>query len=100
MRRRQRPTEHGKILGINKNLTTVDVAVSCDHAIAQDFFVLHRKIGAAMGFEFIELDKTTRIEQSVDTLTRGEFALLVLFFDAIRAAALLGLSVEISQGLR
>ena len=68
--------------------TAVNRAVARHNALAGQFFFLLSKIGAAMAHEHVELDEGVLIKQQVQALTRGEFALAVLFCDALFTTAL------------
>src|SRR5207253_650224 len=60
----------------------------------EDLLVLHPEVVAAVHLELVELDEAARIEEQLDSLPRGELALLVLLGDALLAASKLRLRIE------
>jgi len=67
--------------------TAVDRAVARNNTFARQFLLLLAEVGAAMTYEHVELDEGILIEEQVQALTRGEFALCMLLFDGLLAAA-------------
>ncbi len=76
---RQRPTENGKILGKHVNETTVDRTVTRHYPVSVDQLFLHPEIGAAMRYELTDLFKRTFIHEILDSFSRCQLLLPVLF---------------------
>ena len=87
MRLRQRPAEHGEVLGEHVDHAAVDGAPAGDHAVAGDLGLLHAEVVAAVLDVHVELLEGVVIHQELDALARGELAALVLGVDARLSAA-------------
>ncbi len=84
---RQRAAEHGEILGEDIDEPAIDRTLAGDHAVAGNLLFLHAEIGTLVLDEHVIFLERAFIEQGLDTLARGEFAFLVLAFNALLAAA-------------
>ena len=73
--------EHGEVLGEHAHLAPVDRAVTGDHAVAVRTVGCLVESDRAMPREAVEFDERAGVEQRVDALARGSFALRVLAFD-------------------
>jgi len=69
----------------------MDPPLSRDHSITEELLVRQSELGGAVRHETIELPKRPLIQQEIQTLTCGEFALFVLCSYAGLATAELGL---------
>ena len=87
VRLRQRAAEHGEILGEHEDAAAVHGAPAGDHAVAGDFGLLHAEVVGAVLDEHVEFLEGVLVHQELDALARGQFAALVLRFDAPLAAA-------------
>ncbi len=72
-------------MGEDEHLPTSNQAVTGDDAIAHGLALGHVELGGAVGYEGVQLDETTGIEQAADPLPGGQFALAPL--DSLRLAA-------------
>ena len=97
VRLRERAAEHGEVLGEQVDGAAVDRAPAGDHAVAGNFLLLHAEVGRAVLDEHVELLERALVEQELDALARGQFAALVLGFDALFAAAQAGLFPALFQ---
>ena len=70
-----------------------------DHAITEDALLVEPEIAAAMGHEGIEFDEALGVEQEVQALTGGEFALGMLLLDACLSAAQARLFTEVHESV-
>src|SRR5260370_28620336 len=76
-----RTGHHGEVVGDDPDLTAVDVAVTCDHAVRWS------AVGTVSVLrEQAQLDERARVEQQVDSLADIELAAPVLLRDFFRAA--------------
>ena len=78
--------DNGKILGISVDDAAVYLAVAANNTITGEVLLFLAKVVAAMDNEGINLNKGVGIEQGLETLTSGQFALLMLLFDTRLAA--------------
>ena len=62
------------------------LAVAANNTITGEVLLFLAKVVAAMDNEGIDLNKGVGIEQGLETLTSGHFALLMLLFDTRLAA--------------
>ena len=76
-----------KSFGENIDQPTIDHPLAGDHTIARDFLFFHSEIGALMLNEHVIFFKRALIEQDLDTLARGEFALFMLALDTVCTSA-------------
>ena len=88
MRLAERAAEHGEILGEGEHRAAVDRAPAGDHAVAGNPALLHAELGRAVLDEHVELLERALVHQELEALAGGQFAALVLGFDACVAAAL------------
>ena len=65
----ERTAHHGKIKAIDKDQTTVDLAITAHHAIAGYTFVLHAEIGAVMLYIFVYLNESAFVEENIYSFT-------------------------------
>jgi len=82
MRLAQRSAEDGEILAEDKDLAAIDGTVPGDDAVAEITLFL-TQAAATADLEHVELFKGTVVEQQVEPLPGGQFALavlIVLFF--------------------
>ena len=86
VRLRQRPAEHGEVLGEHVDDATVDGAPARDHAVARDLGLLHAEVVAAVLDVHVELLEGVVVHQELDALPRGELAAFVLGVDACLSA--------------
>ena len=89
---RKAAAKDGKILRKDADLAAVDSAVTGDDAIAGDLSIGHAEIGVAMGFELIELDERSPVEQKLDPFARGQAPRFALTLELILAAGSFGLT--------
>ena len=75
VRLRQRAAEHREVLGENIDDAAVDGAPAGDHAVAGDFGLLHAEVVAAVLDIHVELLEGVLVDQQLDALAGGEFAL-------------------------
>src|SRR5260370_42112619 len=76
-----RACHHGEVVSDDPDLTAVDVAMTCHHAVRWS------AVGTVSVFrEQAQLDERARVEQQVDTLADIELAALVLLRDFFGAA--------------
>ena len=78
--------DNGEILGISVDDAAVYLAVAANNTITGEVLLFLAKVVAAMDNEGIDLNKGVGIEQGLETLTSGHFALLMLLFDTRLAA--------------
>jgi len=97
IRLRERSTEYGEILREHVNQSPIHASKTRDKAVARRPLLLHPKIIATMGNEFIELLKRAFVEQQFDALARRELAGFVLAFAAIRAATRFRFGIAAAQ---
>ena len=86
----QATSEDGEILCKDIDGTAFDGTVAGHHTVAQEGLFLHVEIGAAVSEEHVELFERTLVDEKSDTLTGSQFALLMLFVDALLATAHFG----------
>ena len=79
--------EHGKILGIGKNLAALHPAAAGDHGIAEDFAVSQAEIGRAVGNKGIDFLKGAVVHQAGQAFPGSQLAAAALLFNALRPAA-------------
>ena len=60
---RERTTQHGKVEGIDKDDTPVNLTITRDDAIAFDAFLLHAKVGATMHHMLVHFHKSATVKQ-------------------------------------
>ena len=82
MRFRQRPSQHGEILGEHVHLAAIDFAISRDHAIAQKPLLVESKVRGPVGDQLAQFLESPGIQQKLDAFTGGQFAFAMLGFDA------------------
>ena len=70
--------KYREILSEDEDGATIDSAVTRHHSVAERFLVLDAKSGRLMPDELIDLLEGVLVEESLDPLTGGEFARLVL----------------------
>src|SRR6185437_14427761 len=63
VRSRETSSENREVLRKNVNDPTTDRPMAGDHAVAQEFLLLHPEIRAPMGDELVELDEASRVEK-------------------------------------
>ena len=86
----QATSENGEVLSKNVYGTALDGTVTSHNTIAQERLLLHVEIDATMGDKHIKFFKGALVEEESNTLASSQFALLVLFVDALLAAAHFG----------
>ena len=82
----ERAAEDGEVLTVDGNLTAVDGAEPGDDRVAIWALLFHAEGVCTVPNELVKLDEGTVVEQLVDALARGLFALGVLFIDGGLAA--------------
>src|SRR5579871_5706548 len=75
----------------------INLAIAGDDAIAGNLLVGEAEVGGAMGGEHVQFLKSARVEQQIEPLTRGEFALFVLRLDTFLAATQQRLFAQLMQ---
>jgi len=87
----QRPAKHGKILRKHIDQPPVYRTIAGNYAVAGIFFLLHTKIGGAVGNQHADLLERAFVHQKVQALARRKLALFMLTVGAGLAAAQAGL---------
>lgn len=77
----ERAAEDGEVLGIDRDLTTVNRAGTGDNGVTIGTLCVHAECSCAVTNELVELDKRTGIEQFFDALAGSLLALRVLLLD-------------------
>ena len=72
-------------------------AVTGHHRVTEKFLLVQIEVGAVMGTQAIELDKTAAVEKDVETLAREELSLFMLPAGALLPAAGFSALVELAQ---
>jgi hypothetical protein len=73
--------------------------VTGDDAVAGDQLLIHAEVAAAMRHQLVDLFERARVEQQLDPLASGQLAGVVLFLLPRFAAAELGATLEVAQGV-
>ena len=84
----QRTAVCREVIGIDKDQAPVDFAVTGNHAVAGNLFLLHAEVVAAVRDKLVEFVEGALVEQHVDAFTGGHASRLVLFFYFFDASAL------------
>ncbi len=87
----QAAAENSEILGKNKHQPPVDIAVTGHHTIAGIALFIQTEIFGTMTHQHIHFHEAAFVHQVFDAFACGQFALGVLLFDALFAAAEHGL---------
>src|SRR5579859_2351856 len=74
----ERAAEHREVLREEEDAATVDRAVSCDDAVADEALLRQPERIGPVDRERVELDERIRIEEARDAFARRKFAALVL----------------------
>ena len=82
--------KHRKILSKDIHRTTVDGTIASHHAVAEERLLLHVKINTAVSDKHVKLLKRAFVQQKGNTLASSQFALFMLFVDALLATAHFG----------
>ena len=69
----------------------MDVAVTRNEAIAIEDLIVHLEVAAAVTDEGVEFFKGAFVEEEVDALAGGEFAVAALAFEAVWTATEFGI---------
>ena len=69
----------------------MDIAVTRNEAIAVEDLIVHLEVTAAVTDEGVEFFEGAFVEEEVDALAGGEFAVTALAFEAIGATAEFGI---------
>src|SRR5262249_29505690 len=77
-----RAAEDREVLAEDEHQATIDGAVACDNAVAWDALVAHAEVGRAMLDEHVPFFEGAVIEEKIDPLAGGQFALCMLRLDA------------------
>ena len=93
----ERPAVHRKIIGVDKDLPPVDLAVSRNDAVAGNMALLHSEIGAAVLHKLVELDKRALVQKFLDAFASRKLAARMLFFYAIDATAQLRIAIALLE---
>src|SRR4029077_14507561 len=96
----ERTAEDGEVLGEDVDRPAVDPSIASDDAVTGIDLVGEAEVGSPVGDEPVELDEAPLVEQQIETLARGELALLVLLGDPCRSAALLGERLAVMEILK
>ena len=77
---RERAADYGSILSKYEDQAAVNRTRTYSYAIAQEHFLLHAEVGAAVSEEHVHLFEAAFVKQFVDTLTSRVAAFGVVFF--------------------
>ncbi len=77
----------GKVLSVDTDPASVNLAVASHHAVAQNLLLSHAEIGGAVGDERINLLESAFIEQQGQPFAGRQLALGVLSLDALCSSA-------------
>ena len=91
--------EHGEVLRERHRPRVRDAAVAAHHAVAGNDLLLHPEILAAVRDQLVDFFEGARVEQPRHALARGQLALVVLFLEALLAAAQLGQALALVEFL-
>ncbi len=80
---RQRAAKNRKILSEHVGQASVDAAVAGDEPIAVDDLLVHSKVAAAVPDQLVHFLECAFVQQQIDALARGKFALIVLPLHAL-----------------
>src|SRR5690606_27971800 len=94
---RETSAKDGEVLGKDADLASGDRSIAGHHSVAQKLLLLHGKVRASMGHEFVELDEGARIQEKVDPFAGRQLSGSVLLGDPFRAPAFLGSSVPLRK---
>ena len=94
---RERTADYRCVLRKDKDQTAVDSTRTNSYAIAQEHFLLHAEIMAAVGKEHIHFLKRALVEQHVDALTSGVATLGMVFLYSCFTASGHGLLAVLNQ---
>ena len=86
----ERAAEDGEVLGEDEDEAALDASVAGDEAVAEELLLVHAEVVAAVGDELVGLFEGALVEEELDALAGGHFALLVLRGAAGFASAGLG----------
>ena len=86
----KRSAEHGEILAVYEREAAIDGAVTHHHTVTGDGLLFHSEIRTPVFDEYVPLLETALVEQHLDALPGGEFALGMLGLYTFGAAAQLG----------
>src|SRR5262249_30267256 len=95
----QRSAEDREVLREREHLTAVDQTVARDHAVARNDLALHAEVAAAVGDQLVDFLERARIEEELDALARGQLSRGVLPLEPFPAAAELGATLQIGEGV-
>ena len=87
---------NGEILSESEDFSSVDGAVTGDHAITGNDVLVHVKIAASMFDEGVDLLETAIVEQQFHTFPSRHFSAVVLGINTCLTAASLATSLAIS----
>src|SRR5262249_35695657 len=87
VRLRERPAEHGEVLGEGEHGAAVHRSPSGDDAVAWDLRLVHAELARAMLDKHVELFERALVEQEFKPLARSKLAAFVLRLDAVFPAA-------------
>ncbi len=93
----ERAAEDGEVLREDEHLAPVDRAVAGDHRVAPWPALLHLEVVGPVADEGVDLLERTGVEQLVDPLAGGHFALGVLLFNGLRGGRVDRLVAQFAQ---
>ena len=91
---RKGAAKNSEVLSKDKDVATIDQAMTGDHAVARIDLLVETEVFRAMHDELIELFKRAFVQQELNPFARSHLSRFVLLLYARSAAALLGLQLR------